>query len=209
MSSHQWLWAAGLLLLPSGASAQAAPSLGVELGYSRADFTGADARGVKQRDGAIAGAWFRFPLVEALAVQPGIMLASRGGAAAFTTTSGTGRLEVDLVYLDLPLVFRARLPGPLGTRLLVLGGGAAAFRIGCNVEIQQTGVPFTRQSCSEASGANFRKWDFAVVAGAGFALPVERSELSIQAMLVRGLRSVSDAGDVRNRTYSVSVSVPF
>lgn len=209
MKRRRWTWAAALLLLPSGATAQTGPSLGIELGYSRADFTGADARGVKQRDGAIAGAWFRFPLVEALAIQPGIVLASRGGAAAFTTNTGTGRLEVDLVYLDLPLVLRGRLPGPIGTRLLLIGGGAAGFRIGCNVEIQQTGVPFTRQPCSDASGTSFRKWDFAVVAGAGVAIPVERSELSIQAKLVRGLRSASDDSDVRNRTYSVSVSVPF
>ncbi len=209
MNHRRWIWAAGLLLLPSRATAQTGPSLGIELGYSRADFTGADASGVKQRDGAIAGAWFRFPLAEVLAIQPGVVLASRGGAASFTTTSGTGRLEVDLVYLDLPLVLRARLPGPIGTRLLLIGGGAAAFRIGCNVDVQQTGVPLTRQPCSEISGASFRKWDFAVVAGAGFAIPVERSELSIQAKLIRGLRSVSDDGDVRNRTFSVSVSVPF
>lgn len=209
MSRARWRWAALLLLVPTGGSAQTGPSLGLELGYSRADFTGADASGIKRRDGAIAGAWFRFPLVPALAIQPSIVLASRGGAASFSGPGGPGRIEVDLVYLDLPLVLRARLPGPFGTRLLAIGGGAAAFRIGCNVELQQTGVPLTREPCSEISGVNFRKWDFAVVAGAGVGFPVERSELSIQIKLVRGLRSVSDGSEVRNRTYSVSVSVPF
>lgn len=202
-----WWWTIGLLLLPADARAQAGPSLGVELGYSRADFTGADASGTTQRDGAVAGAWFRFPLVAAVSVQPGVVLASRGGA--FVLPGATGRLEVDLVYLDLPLVLRARLPGPAGTRLFIVGGGAAAFRIGCNLETRQPGSAIVRQPCSEATGSSIRTWDFAAVAGAGFAIPVEHSELSIQAKLVRGLRSVSDDGDIRNRTYSLSVSVPF
>jgi hypothetical protein len=208
MTRIVWGWVVGLMLLSRPVIAQAGPSLGVELGYSRADFTGADASGVKRRDGAIAGAWFRLPLAAVIAVQPGIGIASRGGAAAVPSPLGTLRLEVDLVYLDLPLLLRATLPGLAGTRFVLLGGGAPSLRIGCNVEVKQTGVPPVRQSCS-ATGASFREWDVALVAGAGIAIPVERSELSIQAKLVRGLRSVSEDSEIRNRTYSISVSVPF
>lgn len=209
MNRNELWWVAALVLLPSPVLAQMGPSLGVELGYSRADFIGADASGVEHREGVVAGAWFRLPLGSGIAVQPGLVMASRGGAVAVPSSSGTTRLEVDLVYLDLPVLLRARLPGVAGANLVVLGGGAPSVSIGCNLEVQQAGVQRTRQPCDETAGTSFRVWDLALVAGVGIAIPVERSELSIEAKLVRGLRSVREDSDLRNRTYSVSVSVPF
>jgi len=197
------------MVSPGWIAAQTGPGLGVELGYSRANFTGADASGATHRDGALAGAWFRLPLSGGIAVQPGITLASRGGTVVVPSSLGTLRLEADLVYMDLPLLLRIRLPGPLDTRFVLLGGGAPSVRIGCNVEVQQPGVPVVRQTCAQTSGAAFRGWDVALVAGAGIAIPVERSELSLEVKLQRGLRSVTEGGEVRNQAYTVAVSVPF
>ena len=198
------------LLGTRGLAAQSTPLLGLELGYARADFTGSGAAGVTLREGAVAGAYFRVPLTRWLAVQQGIRIASRGGATTVSDTAATPlRFELDLVYLDFPLVVRARLPGIAGSRFILLGGGGPAVRIGCNVDFSRGGFSLSRTACEKAAGATFRTWDFFVVGGAGLGIPIERSELAFEARLSQGLKSVSDLADIKNRSLDLLLSIPF
>jgi hypothetical protein len=48
-----------------------------------------------------------------------------------------------------------------------------------------------------------------VVGGVGVGIPIEQSELSLETRLIQGVRSVSRTSDVKNRSLSVLVSVPF
>jgi hypothetical protein len=205
------LWCLVLLALaPGQLLAQTRPSLGIELGYARADFVGPGAGGVTQREGAVAGAYFRIPLSGWLALQPGLLISSKGGATEVADTSASPlRLELDLVYLDLPLVLRARLPFLLGTRLIVLGGGAPEARIGCNVESFRNDISLGLSACERASTASFRTWDVSVMGGVGLGIPIEKSELAFEARLSRGLRSVTDVGQIYNRSLEFLLSVPF
>ncbi len=98
--------AAMLALLPAGArplSAQSAATVGVELGYRRADFYGSGAAGIQARSGAVAGAYFRVPLSGWLSVQPGLLIASKGGTTTVTTGTPSG---------PAPVRTRPRLPRP-------------------------------------------------------------------------------------------------
>jgi hypothetical protein len=199
-----------VLLSSRGLVAQSSLQLGLELGYARADFTGTGAQGITLRQGAVAGAYFRVPLAPWLAVQQGIRIASRGGATTVSDTGATPlRFELDLVYVDFPLVVRARLPGIARTRFVLLGGGGPAVRIGCNVEFSRNGVSLSRTACEQAAGASFRTWDLFVVGGAGLGIPIERSELALEARLSRGVRSVSDLADIKNRSLDFLLSIPF
>ena len=199
-----------VLLGPLGLEAQSTPLLGVELGYARAEFTGAGAAGVTLREGAVAGAYFRIPLARWLAVQQGIRIASRGGATTVGDSAATAlRFELDLVYLDFPLLIRARIPALVGTRLILLGGGGPAVRIGCNVEFSRNGFSLSRTACERATAASFRTWDFFIVGGAGLGIPIERSELAVEARFSQGLRSVSDLADIKNRSLDFLLSIPF
>jgi Outer membrane protein beta-barrel domain len=199
-----------LLLDPRGLAGQTKVLFGLELGYANADFTGAGASGEARRNGAVAGAYFRLPLNHWLTVQQGIRIASRGGATTVTDTSPTPlRLDLDLVYLDFPLVFRARGPALAGARLILLGGGGPAVRIGCNGELFRNGVSELRAACTQITAATFRAWDFFVVGGAGIGIPIEQSELALEGRLSQGLRSVSDAADLKNRSIDVLLSIPF
>lgn len=199
-----------LALAAAPLAAQSRLSLGVELGYARADFIGKDAAGVTVREGAVAGAYFRVPLASWLAVQQGLLIASKGGATTVQDTAATPlRFELDLVYLEFPLVFRARIPALAGTRLVLLGGAAPSYRVGCNVEFSRNGFTLTRSACDQATAASFRSWDFSLVGGVGLGIPIERSELALEARFTHGLRSVSNLGDIKNRALDLVISIPF
>ncbi|HXI19947.1 MAG TPA: porin family protein [Gemmatimonadales bacterium] len=186
-------------------------SLGVNLGYSRSSFVGSDSKGVSAREGAVAGAYFRLPLTSWLSVQPELQLASKGGASRVTAGNPPVplRLELDLVYLDLPVLLRAGVPVPGGTRLVLLAGATPGVRIGCNVEFFQNGVSIQRNTCGAVNLATIRDWDVAVVGGAGLAVPIERSELALEVRYSRGFHSVSDLGDIRNSAISFTLAIPF
>lgn len=205
-----------LLLLLLGALAgaplaaqQQGPSLGIELGYTRADFV--HGTGVQSREGATAGAFFRVPLAGWVSLQPGLLIASKGGASATTIDSlpGTSRFDFDLVYLDLPLLLRLRLPAPGGTRLILSGGMAPGLRIGCNLELSNGGFVLARESCVQAGVTGLQDWDVAALGGAGLAIPIERSELALELRYSEGLRTLSDLSSIRNRSVTLLLSVPF
>jgi Outer membrane protein beta-barrel domain len=200
-----------LLFTPSILSAQGGATLGVELGYTRAGFSGRDSRGVTLREGAVAGAYFQVALNSWLAIRPGIHIASKGGATSVVTSDSTQpvRFELDLVYLDFPVVLRARIPAIGRTRLILATGAVPGLRIGCNVELSQGGFTLVRSVCSNATGASFRSWDFELLGGAGFGIPIEGSELALEARFTQGLRSVSSLGDIKNRAWTLAISVPF
>jgi hypothetical protein len=165
---------------------------------------------VALREGAVAGAYFRVPLARWLAVQQGIRIASRGGATSVSdSASSLLRLDLDLVYVDFPLLIRARIPALAGARLILLGGGGPAIRIGCNVEFSSNGFSLARTACERTTAATFRSWDFFVAGGAGIGIPIERSELAVEARLSQGLRSVSDLADLKNRSLDFLLSIPF
>jgi hypothetical protein len=151
------------------------------------------------------------PLSSWLAVRPGIHLASKGGATSLAPTDSTqpDRLALDLVYLDLPVVLRARVPALGRTRLILTGGAVPGVRIGCNVEFSRGGFTLLRAGCSDANNASFRTWDLELLAGAGFGIPIEGSELALEVRFAHGLRSVSSLGDIKNQALTFAISVPF
>jgi outer membrane protein with beta-barrel domain len=198
----------GLLAPPL--AAQGRSSIGVELGYTRASFSGRNSRGVKLHEGAIAGGYFQVRLTPWLAIRPGVQFASKGGAttALASDSSGFLRLDLDLVYLDFPVLLRSRVPLVGRTRLILTGGGVPTFRIGCNVDLSRGGTPVARSECGQTN-ASFRSWDLEWLVGAGLGIPIENSELALEARFTQGTRSLSDQGDLKNRALTFIISVPF
>ncbi len=197
---------------PREGQGQSRPVIGVELGYTRASFNGNGAGDVTLHEGAVAGAYFQVPLDSWLTVRPGIQIASKGGGTTVVASdSGTRvRFGLDLVYLDVPVLLRARLPSIGGTRLILVGGGVPGLQIGCNVDLTNLqGGPLTRSKCGDLPVGIFRGWDVELLGGVGFGIPIERSELALEARYTQGLRSITDLGDVRNRALTFVISVPF
>jgi hypothetical protein len=82
-------------------------------------------------------------------------------------------------------------------------------RIGCNVEFVQNGLSLLRTACDRATTFTFRSVDLSLIGGIGIGIPIERDELSLEARLSRGVRSVTDLGEVKNRSLDFLLSVPF
>ena len=200
-----------LVLLGAGAAPLAAqgPTLGIEVGYSRASFSGRDAGGVKLHEGAVAGAYLSVLLAHGFAFRPGILLATKGGSTPVVADSaGTVvNFDLELVYIDLPLVLRARIPTVGQVRLILSGGVVPGFRIGCATDFSQEDVPVARAACSTGSG--LRPLDVAVLGGVGIGIPIEKSELGVEARVTRSLRSISNEADIKNQALTLTLTIPF
>lgn len=187
-------------------------AIGVELGYTRASFSGRNSGGVTLHEGAVAGAYFQTRLFRGLVFRPGIQIASKGGATSVVPDGATApvRIDLDLVYLDLPMLLRTRLPFLGNTRLLFTAGAVPSLRIGCNIELSDVTGTLSRDECGQGNNvADFRTIDLQALGGVGFGIPIESSELSIEARVTQSVRSISDIADIRNRALTVLISVPF
>ena len=188
-------------------AAQSRIGVGVEFGYTRADLTGSDGKGFTSRSGAVGGVFLSWHPTRALALTLGPNLAAKGGAAGVTG----GKVVIDLVGIDLPLLLHTRIPlGAFG--LLVEAGGMPGIRIGCNAELHQPGVPFIRTPCGDPALSpvgKFALWDVAAVAGLGIGIPVAGSEVGLKLRLSRGFVPVIESRALYNRSASIILVLPF
>lgn len=185
------------------------PALGIELGYSRASFSGRNAGGVKLHEGAVAGAYLSVELFSGLAFRPGILLSTKGGSTSVVTDSAGNRerLDLELVYLDLPILLRARFPLIGQSRIVLTAGALPGIRIGCATDvISENETPLERTPCRAGS---LKPFDLGLLAGVGLGFPVERSFLALEVRLTQGVVSVVDGGDLKNRALTLMLTVPF
>jgi hypothetical protein len=200
--------AAALALAAAPLMAQG-PALGIELGYSRASFSGRDAGGVKLHEGAVAGAYISANLSSWLAFRPGLLLSTKGGATNVVADSAGNsvRLDLELVYIDIPVILRARFPMIGQSRIVVSGGLLPGIRIGCATDvISENETPLNRTPCR--AGA-LRPFDVEALAGIGLGIPIERSFLALEVRLTQGMVSIVNDGDLKNRALTIMLTVPF
>lgn len=199
---------AALTLAASPLLAQG-PALGIELGYSRASFSGRDAGGVRLHEGAMAGAYLSVNLGSNFTFRPALVLSTKGGATDVVADSaGTlVKLDLELVYIDAPIMMRTRFPFIKGTQLILSAGAVPGVRIGCATDIfSQDETPLLRTPC--AAGA-LRDFDFGMLGGVGIGVPIERSFLALELRLSQGLVSIVNDGELRNRAATIVLTVPF
>jgi hypothetical protein len=185
------------------------PALGIELGYSRASFSGRNAGGVKLHEGAVAGAYLSVNLGNNFSFRPALLLSTKGGATdVVADSSGTQvRLDLELVYIDAPITLRTRFPFIGGSQMILAAGGVPGVRIGCATDvITENETPLERTPCR--AGA-LRSFDFALLGGIGIGVPIERSFLALELRLTQGMVSIVDDGELRNRAATLVLTVPF
>jgi hypothetical protein len=199
-------------MLPAQAPLPSAPrrrgSVGAEVGYSRTTLSGPDAQGLRSRQGAITGLFVQAPLGGPLSLRPELLFALKGGRAeASVEGGGTAQLDIELAYIEVPLLLRVGLPRGR-VRPMLFGGPAGALQIGCDLQLIGSDQP-VRSTCDAAEFAVFRQLDFALVVGGGIEVRWPQSSLSLEGRYTGGLRSVLDQFDVRNRGYGVVLALTF
>jgi len=203
-----------VLALPAALPAQGPPAgppgrsaVGAMVGYSRTTLGGPDAEGLRSRQGAITGLFLQAPLGGPFSLRPELLFALKGGRAQATVEGGgTALLDIELAYLEVPLLLRVGLPRGR-VRPMLFGGPSGALQIGCDLQLIGPDQPF-RSTC-EAADFPVRHLDFALVAGGGIEVRWPRSALSLEGRYTTGLRSVLDGVDVRNRGFGVVLALTF
>jgi hypothetical protein len=196
--------AAPMLLLAQGRRA----SVGAQVGFSRADLGGPDAAGIRARQGALTGVYLTAPLGRILTLRPELLFALKGGRTEVTLEDGrTATLDINLAYIEVPLLARVTLPTGR-VRPVLFGGPTTGFQIGCDLQVILA-AEAVRSSCDEAGVALFRTFDYGVVGGGGIELGWAQSALSLEARYTSGIRSIVDGARVRNRAFDVMLALTF
>ena len=186
------------------------PAVGAEVGYSRSDLGGPDARRIRSRQGALTGVYLQTPIAGPVSFRPEILFALKGGRAQALVEGGGGAtvaLDIELAYFELPLLVRAGKPRGR-FRPLVFAGPAPAIQIGCDLQIVDPSTDF-RSTCDAADVPPFRQFDVGIVAGGGLEVRWPQSALSLEARYTTGLRSVLSEVDVRNRAFGILLALTF
>jgi hypothetical protein len=182
-------------------------AVGAEVGYSRSDLTGNDARQLRSRQGALTGVFLQLPLGGPLSLRPEVLFALKGGRAQAPLDSTTVPLEIELAYIEVPVLLRATIPGGR-VRPTIFGGPAPSLQIGCDLQVVDPVQP-VRATCGEADFTLFRDFDIGLVAGAGLEVRWPQSALALEARYNIGLRSLLSDFDVKNRAFGLVLALTF
>jgi hypothetical protein len=196
--------AAPMLLLAQGRRA----SVGAQVGYSSADLGGPDAAGIRARQGAVTGVYLTAPLGRILSLRPELLFALKGGRTEVSLRDGSAAtLDIDLAYIEVPLLARVTLPtGRI--RPVLFGGPTTGFQIGCDLQVILA-TETVRSSCDSAGVVLFRTFDYGVVGGGGIEFGWAQSALSLEARYTSGIRSIVDGARVRNRVFDMMLALTF
>lgn len=119
--------------------------------------------------GFYGGAFGEVSVSQFLALNLGVNYAQKGGAGL----TGTGlldseRVELDLKYIELPLLAEIRLPFGASWGLMAYGGISAAFNVGCKASLGGG----SKESCKDtALGGPKTEWGLPVGGGLTYVLP--------------------------------------
>ncbi len=199
-----------LMAAARGAGAQASAAVGAQVGYSRADLTGENSDLVESRQGAITGVYLHLPLNQLLSVRPEVLFSLKGGRilAQVAGTSTIALVDIELAYLELPLLARWTLPRGR-YRPVVFGGPSAGLQIGCDFLIT-IAADSIRRTCGQDQVTQVREWDFGWIAGAAVEMHLPRTILALEGRYSAGFRSVLEGSvDLRNRGIAVLFGLTF
>jgi hypothetical protein len=197
-----------LVVPATEAGAQSRAAVGAQVGYSRSDLTGANADLVQSRQGAVTGVYLHLPLHRTLGVRPELLFSLKGGRVVAGAAGGeTVIIDIELAYLELPLLAWATLPAGR-FRPAVFGGPSAAVQIGCDFQII---VPDStnRVTCGEDNVTGVRDFDLGFIAGAALQMHLPRTTLALQGRYSTRIRSVLEEVDLRNRGFALLFGLTF
>jgi hypothetical protein len=199
MIRRRVVWASVLvcLALPAAAGAQGL-QFGVKAGVSLStmDFGGEDVA-LERRTGLLAGGFVTMPIARRLGLQAEAVYVTKGVAL-----EGPFASEVDLDYLELPVLARARLAGPL----FAVAGPAFAYRLRARGR-----TTFLGETDEADLSDEFEPWDVGLAAGLGLTI---RRRFEVEVRYTYGLRNIDirrgdDGPSVTNRAVALSGAFRF
>jgi hypothetical protein len=199
------------------ASAQAAraaawftrPAVGVQVGYSRTDLAvGGGGNLLNSRQGAITGLYLQFPVRDFLAIRPELLFSLKGGRTFANVNGQPTDIDIELAYLELPLLLRASIPTG-AVRPVLFAGPAVSIQIGCDFTFNRV-TDSSRSTCGQDSLRTLvREWDFGLVGGGGVEMRLRRATIALEARYTAGMRSVLEGIALKNRSFGLVLALLF
>ena len=202
-----------LMGVARGAAAQERAAVGAQVGYSSADLTGENSDLAESRQGAITGVYLHLPVNRVVSVRPEVLFSLKGGRTLTLVDGAVAEVDIELAYLELPILARFTLPRGR-FRPVVFGGPSAGIQIGCDFLFVVVPDSF-RFTCGqdEVTGVRVtgvREWDLGWIAGAAIEMHLPRTTLALQGRYSAGLRSLLEGPvDLRNRGMAVLFGLTF
>lgn len=186
-----------------------AQTIGFKLGASFADWS-VDSQGVdldsENVTSFLGGGFVRFGLGR-LALQPELMVVTRGAEFSGTGYDGIGEFKLD--YVEVPVLLVLPLTTGTGAAPYVFGGPSFAFEIKCQAD---------GDDCDDNVAGVFdrKSLDLGLTAGAGLQFPAGPGALLVEGRYNFGLGNISDLEglEVKSRTaailagYSIPIGAP-
>jgi hypothetical protein len=193
----------GLLLVPGWAAAQDV-SGGVKGGVNFANIViDGDAADVnlESRIGWVAGGFVTWPVTPRFDIQPEALISVKGA----TVDEFGLEVDLELTYLEFPILFRYGAPVSSGTSLKLFAGPSLAFKLDAEVNGEFFGT-----SEDDDIDDEVESFDFGLVIGAG----IEAGRLSLDGRYTWGLTNLANVPDdddvtVKNRVFSILVGFRF
>jgi hypothetical protein len=195
------------LLVAAPAAAQS-PYVGARLGASRATLGGPAAGNLDSpRRGFVAGVLGGWRFGERLALQSEITWIQKGAGGTLQGFEGPIAADLELNYVQIPLLLRLTLPTPLGIRPVVLAGGAVSIETHCSTFIEESELALTSACAAPDSRERPSSTDWSVLFGAGLEYDAGPVLLGVEARYDLGLVEVSDVSGLENRAGVLTAGV--
>ena len=197
-----------MLLLPNSSLAKGITG-GLKIGMNSADLHGEDIKemeedlGVelKSKWGLCAGGFIRFNISETFVIQPEVLYTMKGAKFEETIDGETMKFEMNLSYLEIPVLVKFMIPTPGGVKPNLYAGPALAIELSSKTKLVYAG------ETEEEDIEETKDTDFGLIIGAG----VDFGNLTVDLRYVLGLTTIFDEEDedVKNGVISLIVGYSF
>jgi hypothetical protein len=180
-------------------------AIGPKGGLSINRLNGNDAVHTADRTGAVIGGFLNISFLRALSIQPELFFSQRGGGA---TISNTSTSNLKLSYMEVPILFKLRLP--LGKTFFphVFAGPDFAYRI----YSKSTNTDNTTGVTSEIDQDRIRRMANGGVFGAGLDIQTEHLFFTLDGRYGFTFNDLGQSNyhlDIRNRNVTILAGIGF
>jgi hypothetical protein len=180
-------------------------SYGVRASFNVATFTGETADGLESGGLPGAGLFATYRLSPFMALQPELLYTRKSvGMLRMRTSPPAASVDVNLNYLEFPVLLKFSLPQQQHTTPILLAGPYVSRRLTGSIE-DANGI-FEKRESDDL----IRRFDYGVVVGTGLESYIGRRHINFDARYSLGLTHLLDTSDERdlyNRGFTMSIGL--
>jgi hypothetical protein len=193
-------------------------------GESLLEEEGGVASASKRRNGILGGVYLVLPVgAGGLSFRPELLYAQKGAGYEVSFSefgeSAQASAEINLTYLEVPLLLQYALPVAARVRPQLYAGPAVAVRTGCTIGFRASGGGESFRGSApcddigeqlDEDSPGFKRLDVGAVVGGALGFDAAGLALAVGARYTHGFsRIAADDAAPRNRAFSVYGSVEF